>query len=81
MDYTPIGIGRVLLAFALTIVVGVAPLLAVALNGHSSTFSASGGYGGFVLGLGSLTLVLALIGLARLAVAARRRVVGRPSQA
>lgn len=79
MDYTPISAGRVLAGFALTLIVGVAPMLAVVLN-HSPV-SVSGGYGGLVLGLGSIAIALTLIGLSWLTVALGRRVVGRPSRA
>ena len=81
MDYTPIGVGRVLIAFVLTIVVGALPVLAVLLNGNFATSDAPDGYGVMVLGLGSIALAVLLIGLSRLAFAARRRVVGQPSRA
>ncbi len=81
MDYTPIGVGRVLAAFALTIVVAVLPVVAVLMNDTPATISIPGGYGGWVLGLGTVLLVTALIGLTRLTVAAKRRPVGRPSRA
>ncbi|WP_332644930.1 hypothetical protein [Aeromicrobium sp.] len=81
MDYTPIGVGRVLVAFALTIVVALLPVAAVLMNHSPATISTPGGYGGLVLGLGIVLLVTALIGLSRLTVAAKRRPVGRPSQA
>lgn len=81
MDYTPIGVGRVLLAFALTIVVAVLPLVAVLVSHTPATFSTPDGYGGLVLGLGTVVFAMALIGLSRLTVAAKRRAVGRPSRA
>ncbi len=81
MDYTPIGVGRVLAAFALTIVVAVLPVVAVLVSHTPGTVSAPNGYGGLVLGLGAVVFAMALIGLSRLTVAAKRRVVGRPSRA
>jgi hypothetical protein len=84
MDYTPISAGRVLAAFALTVIVGVMPVLAIVLKDNSSTLGPLGvieGYGGLVLGLGSIALAMALIGLTWLAVAFGRRVVRRPSRA
>lgn len=81
MDYTPIGVGRVLAAFALTIVVAVLPVAAVLINQGPATIGAPDGYGGVVLGLGTVLLAMALIGLSRLTVAAKRRSVGRPSRA
>ena len=80
MDYTPIGLGRVLAAFALTIVVALAPVLAVVINHGPATINTPGGYGGLMLVLG-VAVAMALIGLSRLTVAARRRVVGRPTRA
>lgn len=82
MDYTPIGVGRVLAAFALTIVVAVLPVVAVLINQTPATISVPDGYGGWVLGLGSVAVAAALFGLSRLAVATKRPGVGRrPSQA
>lgn len=84
MDYTPISIGRVLVAFALTAAVGLVPVLAIVLHSNQSVlgpFSVGDGYGGLVLGLGSIALAVTLIGLAWLAVAFGRRVVRRPSRA
>ena len=81
MDYTPIGVGRVLAAFALTIVVAVLPVAAVLINHAPGTIDTPEGYGGVVLGLGTVLLTIALIGLSRLTVAAKRRSVGRPSRA
>ncbi|MDR7085948.1 putative membrane protein YdjX (TVP38/TMEM64 family) [Aeromicrobium panaciterrae] len=81
MDYTPIGVGRVLAAFALTIVVAVLPVAAVLISHSPATISGPDGYGGWVLGLGSVAMAAALFGLSRLAVATKRRSVGRPSQA
>lgn len=84
MDHTPISFGRVLVAFALTAAVGLVPVLAIVLNNNPSVlgpFGVSDGYGGLVLGLGSIALAVALIGLAWLAVAFGRRVVRRPSRA
>lgn len=81
MDYTPVGVGRVLVAFALTFIAGVLPVAVVMINDGAATFALPGGYGVWVLGLGSVALALALIGLSRLSVASKRRVVGRPSRA
>lgn len=81
MDYTPIGVGRVLVAFALTIVVAVLPVVAILINNTPATVSTPDGYGGWVLGLGSVVFAAALFGLSRLAVATKRRAVGRPSRA
>lgn len=84
MDHTPISFGRVLVAFALTAAVGLVPVLAIVLNNNPSVlgpFGVGDGYGGLVLGLGSIALAVALIGLAWLAVAFGRRVVRRPSRA
>jgi len=84
MDYTPISARRVLMAFGLTLVVGLAPVLAIALI-HNATFvsalSAPNGYGGLVLGLGGIALAVSLTGLTWLAVAVGRRVVRWPSRA
>lgn len=74
MDYTPITVGRVLSAFALTVVVGLAPVMVIALR-------TPGGYGGVTLGLGIIAVLVAIIRLTRLTTANRRHVVGRPSRA
>jgi hypothetical protein len=79
MDYTPIGIGRVLAAFALTVVVGLMPIVAIVLN--RNPFSVSDSYGWLVLGLGSIAAAMTLVGLTWRAVVFGRRVVGRPSRA
>ncbi|MEO6604854.1 MAG: hypothetical protein ABIN55_04505 [Aeromicrobium sp.] len=84
MDYTPIGAGRVLAAFAFTMIVGLVPITAVLAKHDSATseaLSTFDGYGGLVLGMGSVAMAIALIGLSRLAVATKRRAVGRPSRA
>lgn len=78
MDYSPISAGRVFTAFALTLIVGVAPLLAILLNRNQITIG--DGYGGLVLGLGSIVVALTLMSLSWLAVVLGRRVVGRPSR-
>ncbi len=84
MDYTPISVGRVLAAFAITVLVGLLPIAMVLVNHDATTMdalTARDGYGSWVLGMGGLALMSALIGLTRLAVASRRRVVGWPSRA
>ncbi len=83
MDYTPISPIRMLLAFALTIAVGIAPVFAIALHGKlpGSIAGALGdGYGGLVLGLGSIAVAVTLIGFTWLTVVLGRRVTGRPSR-
>lgn len=79
MDYTPIGFGRVLAAFGLTVVVGLVPVFAIAL--HRNPFSTMDRYGGLVLGLGSIAVAVTLIGFLWLTAASGRRVVRRPSRA
>lgn len=79
MDFTPISVRHMLVAFGLTVVIGLLPVLAVVLSG--TAFSVGGGYSGLVLGLGTVAVMAALIGLSWLAVALGRRVVGRPSRA
>lgn len=79
MDYTPIGVGRVLAAFALTVVVGLMPVVVIVLQ--RNPFSVSNGYGWLVLGLGTIAVAIALTGLVWRAVVLWRRVVGQPSRA
>lgn len=79
MDYTPIGIGRVLAAFGLTIAVGLMPIIAIVLN--HNPFGVGDGYGGLALGIGSAVVTAVLVGLIWLAVTFGRRLVGRPSRA
>lgn len=81
MDYTPIGVGRVLAAFVLTMVVAVGPVVAVLVNHMPTTISAPDGSSGLVLGLGSVVVVTVLIALSRLTVSTKQRVVGPPSRA
>lgn len=81
MDYTPISAGRVLVAFAMTIIVGLVPVLLIVLNANSSILGNTDvGDGGLALGLGSIAVAIALIGLTWLAVAFARRAVRRPSR-
>ncbi|MEJ7635969.1 hypothetical protein [Aeromicrobium sp.] len=85
MDYTPISTRRVLVAFALTAFVALLPVFYVLLqSGHaplSYFVDADGGYGGLVLGAGSVVLTASLIGALMLTVAVGRRMVRRPSRA
>jgi hypothetical protein len=79
MDYTPISAARVLAGFALTLIVGLAPILGVVLHNNSSILGPFSGYG--VLMLGFIAVAMALTGLAWLAVALARWVFRRPSRA
>ena len=84
MDYTPISAGRVLIAFALTTLVGLLPVVFVIGSSKSviSLLSDAGGvYGGLAIGVGSTVMVLALVGLPWLVVMIGRRVGGRPFRA
>lgn len=86
MDYTPISMRRVLVAFALTAFVALVPALYFVLQsvqlGPLSVFAdADGGYRGLVLGVWSVVLTAAMVGALTLTVVAGRRVVRRPSRA
>ncbi|AXT86061.1 hypothetical protein C6I20_13285 [Aeromicrobium sp. A1-2] len=86
MDYTPIGMSRVLMAFACTGFVALLPPLFMWLqSGHDGLLSAfadtEGGYGDLVLGAGSVALTASLIGALMFAIALGRRMVRRPSRA
>ena len=83
MDYTPISVRRVLLAFAITVLVAIGPVLTLGLGDISSVLSSITSidcYGGLVLGLGSIAVAAALIGLTWLAFAFGRRADRRPSR-
>jgi len=86
MDYTPISTRRVLLAFAFTAFVALAPALFLLLqSGDGAPLGrlghADGGYRGLVLGAGSVVLTAFLIGALMLTVALGRRIVRRPTRA
>ena len=85
MDYTPISMRRVLLAFAFTAFVALVPVLFVVLRSGAgplaSARDAEGGYRDLVLGAGSVMLTALLIGALMLTVALGRRMVRRPTRA
>ncbi|MEV7398573.1 hypothetical protein [Aeromicrobium sp. NPDC092404] len=86
MDYTPISARRVLLAFAFTAFVALAPALFFFLQSGASApldrvTNADGGYRELVLGTGSAVLTASLIGVLMLTVALGRRMVRRPTRA
>lgn len=85
MDYTPISMRRVFLAFACTAVVALAPALFFVLQSGAgplaSSRDADGGYRDLVLGAGSVMLTALLIGALMLTVALGRRMVRRPTRA
>jgi hypothetical protein len=80
MDYTPISVHRVLVAFAITAFVAVTPVLFIFLqtSGVHLFGGTRGGYGGFVLGVETVALAMVLFGLLSGAVVLGRRVVRRP---
>lgn len=86
MDYTPISMRRVLVAFASTAFVALVPALYFVLQsgqaGPLSAFAdADGSYHGLVLGTSSVVLTAAMIGALMLTVAVGRRMVRRPTRA
>ncbi|KAA1395178.1 hypothetical protein [Aeromicrobium ginsengisoli] len=86
MDYTPISTRRVILAFAVTGFVALAPALFLVLQsrhpGPLSLFADDdGGYRGLVLGAGSVVVTASLVGALMLLAAIGRRVLRRPSRA
>ena len=86
MDYTPISARRVLLGFSVTAFLALVPLLFIFLESNSlpvdllADADANGGYGGLVLGYGSVIITMMLVGLAALTITIAGRVVRRPSR-